>query len=305
MSEFGPVVIRHTIPAAQDAVWRTLTDDTSRKEWWPDTEIDPVLGGVITTPSMSGAIDVLVEGLTLGFRWRAEADATDRTVVIMLRPEDDDFDATRVTVIESGFATLPNATDAVRIAEAYWQENCEALAQSVTIADDGLDEEPGEATALGDTDSDDLAGEDVDPETYGADRPEGEVDDVDIEMIDDDTEAELSDEDADEGDSREEEHPSETVEVIVEEHTHADEQPSFEEILHEDDDIIEIVEKEIIDAEPYDEEDAVLLPELGSAAYAETGVHITANLGVDEHVDVDETSEWERLLRGEDYEDGR
>lgn len=129
MSELGPVVVRHTIDAEQSEVWQALTNAEHRAPWWPSLQLTPQIDGEVSdswetstgeTKTLTGAVDVLVPGLTLGFRWREADQVADRTVVVMIRPEDEDFSQTRVTVIESGFASLPNTAEAVQESTERW-----------------------------------------------------------------------------------------------------------------------------------------------------------------------------------------
>ena len=427
MSDLGPVVVRRTVNAPQETVWAMLSDATARSAWWPETDIELELGGaVIDARGQHGTVDVLVEGLTLGFRWADEGAANARTVVVMLRPEDEDFDQTRVTVIESGFATLADATSRVQAETSHWEQTLEALS---------LNAEDPEAAAVAATALGDL--EDADEADTGDDSVEGGAEDVAEELSDDaevefeETEAGLAEdlgaetaeavhavdadeafeadddaiideepvalaeadeeaseaddadeagdsdeaddadeadeaEDADEGDDDtievqldetdlnetavldqidddvqettvielvdEDENPTAVIDALDDtddgetpvselpetdaaenddsapdedaedeaEHTEGGEvEQSFESVLTGDQSIIEIVQDDVVEGETFDPADAILLPEVG-APFTETGgIQITADLGVEEPVDVDETSEWERLLRGE------
>src|SRR5690606_229216 len=140
-----------TIPASQASVWESLIEASLRTGWWQDTEIEPEVGGSVRSAGLEGKVDVLVNELTLGFRWSAPEDASERTVVIMLRPDDDDFDQTRVTVIESGFAACPTAAELVREAASGWDSRFESLEQAVQgdiDADDAEGHEPNTVEAL-------------------------------------------------------------------------------------------------------------------------------------------------------------
>lgn len=412
MSDLGPVVVRRTVNAPQETVWAMLSDATARSAWWPETDIELELGGsVIDARGQHGTVDVLVEGLTLGFRWADEGAENARTVVVMLRPEDEDFDQTRVTVIESGFATLADATSRVQAETSHWEQTLEALSlnaedpeaaavattalgdldddadeaetaddsvegetediaeehsddaeaelaedlEAETVeaadavdtdetleADDGatIDEEPvavaeadEEAPEADDADDSDEADEAEDADEGDDDTIEVQLDETDLnetavlDQIDDDvqetTVIELVDEDenptavidalddTDDGEApvselpetdvaeNDDSAPDEDAEDEAE-HTEGGEvEQSFESVLTGDQSIIEIVQDDVVEGETFDPADAILLPEVG-APFAETGgIQITADLGVEEPVDVDETSEWERLLRGE------
>lgn len=420
MSDLGPVVVRRTVNAPQETVWAMLSDATARSAWWPETDIELELGGaVIDARGQHGTVDVLVEGLTLGFRWADEGAENARTVVVMLRPEDEDFDQTRVTVIESGFATLADATSRVQAETSHWEQTLEALslnaedpeaaAVAATALGD-LDDDADEADAAEDVAEELSADAEVELEDAEAELPEdleaGTVEAVDavdadealeadgdaiideepVAVAEADEEASESDdadeagdsdeadeadeaaeaEDADEGDDDtievqldetdlnetavldqidddvqettvielvdEDENPTAVIDALDDtddgeapvselpetdvaenddsapdedaedeaEHTEGGEvEQSFESVLTGDQSIIEIVQDDVVEGETFDPADAILLPEVG-APFTETGgIQITADLGVEEPVDVDETSEWERLLRGE------
>lgn len=389
MSELGPVVARRTVNAPQETVWAVLSDASARADWWPGTDIELELGGQVSDArGTSGAVDVLVDGLTLGFRWVDAGADTARTVVVMLRPEDEDFSQTRITLIEAGFATLDNAADRVQAETLHWSQTLDAwalaaegdsgaaatlaAAASVAVvaaeggaapASEGAAEDAGDAAdesadvgdaaaasddaeaavdsvdagALGEADSSEPNVEagsegDSDAETDDVDAVEEPGAEVGAELDDEselDDEAELGDEaelssevaeasevsdgdhdDEDQSEELEAEMPVESEASEEESQPQgADETPSeavqeeepqsFEEVLTADQTIIEIVQDDVVEGETFDPADAILLPEVG-ATFTETGsMQITADLGVDEAVEVDETSEWERLLRGE------
>ena len=340
MSDLGPVVVRHTVAAPQTQVWQMLIDDAARASWWPDLQITPEVGGEVVNDDLSGAVDVVVNDLTLGFRWRRADDESDRTVVVMLRPEDDDFDLTRMTVIESGFAVLPDAKEVVFASTSAWEERFNALKFAVTPesgepADD-------EAVAAVDADEDstesahdvdaavetDVPGEiDASEHSEAADHDESQVHD-DSHAHDDTEVAEAADvtgstdevDDANPAEEAEDEAgaTADDSEVNADDIEDADIDMSDIDVSEGeevgvftaevstdsgDHNIIEIVTEEIIDAETIEETDGIFLPEVSGAPFTESIVQITSDLGVDEPVDVDETSEWERLLRGEDLDD--
>lgn len=282
MSELGPVVVRRTIPASQASVWESLTDASLRRGWWQDAQIEPEVGGSVSAEGLEGNVDVLVDELTLGFRWHAPDETAERTVVMMLRPDDDDFANTRVTVIESGFAALPNAGELVQEAAAGWQSRFEALERVVlgdVEPDETVAEEAGEAEDA--PEADEVKVGEVAEEAEVAEQAEvTEATDVVVEVVEIDADEDVFDE----GDAPE-------AEAV-------DEEP-----VETERSIIEIVTDEVIDAEPIESESAIYLPEVSGAPYTESVVQITADLGVDEPVEVDETSEWERLLRGETLDD--
>lgn len=352
MSELGPVVVRHTIAAEQSEVWQGLTNAEHRASWWPSLQLTPHIDGEVSdswetengeTRTLTGAVDVLVPGLTLGFRWRAEDQPSDRTVVVMIRPEDENFSHTRVTVIESGFASLPNTAEAVQESTERWTsligtleglhapEIPEDASEAVSAgADEGDDPEFIEVDAIEDEQTDEYSDEDApedvevvdleEPETgepageetgdivavTEADEPE---DAVEAEIIEDDEVSDIEESDVEDPDVEdpeveepefeepqgvEPEVEAESVEVESVE-VEAD-QVSFVEILEE-----EIVDGETIDDDGFNPSNAILLPEVG--APLTESVHITADLGVGEPVEVEELSEWELLLRGENVEE--
>lgn len=366
MSELGPVVVRHTIDAEQSEVWQALTNAEHRAPWWPSLQLTPQIDGEVSdswetstgeTKTLMGAVDVLVPGLTLGFRWREADQVADRTVVVMIRPEDEDFSQTRVTVIESGFASLPNTAEAVQESTERWTSLIGTL--EGLHAPEIPEEEASDAAAVADNQGDDPEFIEADViEVDAADIEDGPVDDTDGEVDDvADVEAEDpsdSDEVTPDEVTQDVAEPAETVETESEDLDTADLDPEdlepegseseadasgeaedvvdagdadvmdaepedtaegeliedgevtpvevehdqvpFVEILEQD-----IVEGETIDDDEYNTSNAILLPEVG--ATLTESVHITADLGVGEPVEVEELSEWELLLRGDNIEE--
>lgn len=221
MAQLGPVVVRKTIAAAQRDVWHMLVDAEQRHGWWPDTAIDAVLGGEISevwqesdsthlvSRNALGTIDVLIPERTLGFRWREQGDQHTTTVVIMLRPADEDFSHTTITVIESGFAALPNAEALVQSSHEGWQTLFTELDHTLTDLDEEDDLEYSDAAA----------------------EETAEVEEVDVEEIVDEEES------AEEVVSEEEPTEDDLTEDVVDEEPAAEEEPE----------VIEVFEGELID----------------------------------------------------------
>lgn len=168
MARLGPVVTRRTIPASRAEAWQLLVDPELRADWWSDVRLDATIGGEILRGAdgdsaagavrhAQGAVDLVVPEHTLGFRWRGDADPFDTSVTVMLRPDDEDPEQTAVTVIESGFAALPDAEERVRQARAAWEEALgHLLGQDET---DAADETDADETDTDETDADETGTE--------------------------------------------------------------------------------------------------------------------------------------------------
>lgn len=322
MESYGPVVVRQTIAAPQPDVWKMIVDPDARARWW-NAAFEPALEGQISAPSTeglaarSGVIDVFTEGLTLGWRWRADGSTSDTTVMLLIRPGDD-IEETRITVIESGFATLDDAVERVAAATNDWDDAFKKLAGEF-----GGDDASAEESSL------DAAQEE--PEDGPAD--EQEADDPNDDAVsasdvpadsdapaDTDVRADTLDGDAEPGDV------GPTEDVVAEQL--ADE-PLAEESVAQNpvvDDVaaadpvsdtpdVEIIEPDIVDAEVIEEEapqtgaveagdGAILLPEVGQVSTgADTTITASTGLRLDQPIEVEEVSEWELLLRGEDIDE--
>src|SRR5699024_3825595 len=149
-------VVLSTAPATDDRVWEYLTDPELRAQWWESVSFDATEGSEIheRVKELRGTVDVIAPGLTLGFRWAADEER-DRTVMIMLRPEDDDYTSTRLTVIESGFAALSNAKERVNEYTGLWEGLCTRLSAALAPEAEEV-EEPAETApeVEGDVDAD-------------------------------------------------------------------------------------------------------------------------------------------------------
>lgn len=323
MSELGPVVVRSTIAAPHETVWQQIVAPDRRAEWWNGTTFEAQEGAELqdATRGLTGTVDVVVQGLTLGFRWSAEG-AGERTVMMMLRPEDDNYDDTRVTVIESGFAVLPNASELVAESTRQWEELLSDL--GATLAPDAAEVEENDvdaAEAEGTAPTEVPAAEDATNETTPSDGAASDdeatpAEATAVEVADDFEDTVI----ADSATAEEEIVDGEPVEdaTVAEdaaEDSEAAEDASVEDAtaLQESDEAAEEAAVSVHDdTEADDGEDtetpdedvatAILLPEVGGSSGPDTGVHITQDLGVEEELDVEETSEWERLLRGDDID---
>lgn len=136
MAGLGPVVETRVISAPRDEVWHHIVDAEARAEWFADVELEVSVSGAVVeraddgeTVARSGHVDVVEAGELLSFRWKAPDDRFDTAVILRLADADDDH--TRVSIIESGFASLPDAESRVSAAEEFWRSHLASLASAV------------------------------------------------------------------------------------------------------------------------------------------------------------------------------
>lgn len=153
MIPLGPVVARARVRAERQLVWNYLADQGLRAAWWPEVNLDAMLGGSVVerwvdgegdaaiSRDASGTIDVYVEGHALGFRWSDAGDAAATAVLFTLRAQGVD---TGVTVTETGFDALPMAAERAAVSTDGWQS---LLADLVAAVDAGVGEASGVAVS--------------------------------------------------------------------------------------------------------------------------------------------------------------
>ena len=114
------------LPLRRDEAWRVVTEPDHLREWLADdVEIDLVEGGRIELgweggASRRGVVETVEENERLVFTWRPGDDGdldVPTTVEIGL---DDAGDGTRVTVVETGFETMPAAMAPGCVAVSTW-----------------------------------------------------------------------------------------------------------------------------------------------------------------------------------------
>lgn len=297
MVQLGPVVVRKTIAATQEVVWRILIDAQQRHLWWPDTTIDALVGGEITevwqegehtnlvSRNAHGVIDVLIPERTLGFRWRDQADAHTTTVVIMIRPADEDHEHTTITVIESGFAHLPDATTLVQAAQEGWQTLFAQLANTVSDSGKTGSDQTPEARAAEAADEDS-----TDENQYSETTEEahaGEEEDAASDADGADNSEVHSLEDADE---------TEHVET-VKEHLDTDDADGADD--SDDTDDADGADVEVYEGELIDDDHALVTLESDDDS-GEPPVRVSEHFAEDDTIEVDQISEWEVIIRGEE-----
>lgn len=140
MTPVGPATAQQRILASRETVWAALEEPYLRHAWWPETQIDFVIGGAVSESwregegddvverNAHGAIDVLMRGHALGFRWQDVADEYATEVLITLRSYDGE---TGVVVSETGFGRFPDAAARVTEAQQGWSVLLDELAKVV------------------------------------------------------------------------------------------------------------------------------------------------------------------------------
>lgn len=140
MTPVGPATVQKRVSASREAVWAVLEVNELRQEWWPETEIDFVIGGSVSESwregegddtverDASGTVDVLIRGHALGFRWQEASDAHATDVLITLRSHDSE---TAVVVSETGFGRFSDAAKRTVEAQQGWTVLLDDLAETV------------------------------------------------------------------------------------------------------------------------------------------------------------------------------
>ncbi|GAA2827255.1 activator of Hsp90 ATPase-like protein [Leucobacter komagatae] len=128
MAVVGPVIARMRARAPREVAWNYLADGALRASWWPDAELDVVFGGTVAerwtaengesaSRNAVGAVDVLIEGHALGFRWRDGSDEHETAVLVTFRSQGDETD---IMVTETGFGVFPDAFERTADAQQSW-----------------------------------------------------------------------------------------------------------------------------------------------------------------------------------------
>ena len=100
-----------TLQAPRDRVWRALTDPAELVRWFPTkgAELDLRPGGALRLSwdhdGDEGIVDEVEPGTRLVFRWRPQGSRRPHTRVTVTLDDAPD-DATRLVLIEDGFAAL-------------------------------------------------------------------------------------------------------------------------------------------------------------------------------------------------------
>lgn len=140
MTPVGPATAQRRILASRETVWAALEEPYLRHAWWPETQIDFEIGGSVSEAwregdgdsaaerNAHGAVDVLMRGHALGFRWQDAADDFATEVLITLRSYDGE---TGVVVSETGFGRFPDAAARVSEAQQGWAVLLEDLAKVI------------------------------------------------------------------------------------------------------------------------------------------------------------------------------
>ena len=106
----APWVERETlVEASPEEVWEALTDEDRLEEWMaPEVELDPFEGGEISVRDgddhRTGTVETMEESERFAFTWSRPGEG-ESFVEFTLEPAGG---GTRLTVIETGFAQLPD-----------------------------------------------------------------------------------------------------------------------------------------------------------------------------------------------------
>ncbi|HEX6844306.1 MAG TPA: SRPBCC domain-containing protein [Actinomycetota bacterium] len=101
-----------TIEAPRERVWAALTEPALLLRWFPThvAEVDPRVGGAMRfgweDDGDEAVIDAIEPPARLRFRWRPAGSERPYTEVTFTLEADGD--ATRLTLVERGFASLPD-----------------------------------------------------------------------------------------------------------------------------------------------------------------------------------------------------
>ncbi|MFC4223960.1 SRPBCC family protein [Lysinibacter cavernae] len=128
----GPVIVRVTLPAARETVWQALVEPQRTAIWWPDLQIDAVIGGGVaeiwaeadSERHATGAVDIVIPGHSLGFNWQELGDAYATSVLLVIRT---DGERSILTVTETGLDSLEHANRRAMEYHEGWEYHLEDL----------------------------------------------------------------------------------------------------------------------------------------------------------------------------------
>ncbi|HEY1479831.1 MAG TPA: SRPBCC domain-containing protein [Gaiellales bacterium] len=123
--ELAPEIVRSVVLAAdRETVWRAISSDDGLAGWLADTASVDIRPGGTGSVGFAGGhvrrlrVDDVTAGETIAFRWAPETMPEAETRV-ELRLEDAADGATRITVVERGFAQAATR-GAGRVAASAW-----------------------------------------------------------------------------------------------------------------------------------------------------------------------------------------
>lgn len=189
MAVVGPVIARMRARAPREVAWNYLADGALRASWWPDAELDAVFGGAVAerwtaengeaaSRNAVGAVDVLIEGHALGFRWRDGSDEHETAVLITFRSQGDETD---IMVTETGFGVFPDAFERTADAQQSWIDLLTDYAAALrdvapveTEVSEGVDTEAAEVVEAEATEND-QAGDEAEAAEAAESEPADDV----------------------------------------------------------------------------------------------------------------------------------
>ncbi len=185
----GPVIASVVLPAPRQEVWEALVDPRKTAIWWPDLQLDAVVGGAVSeiweeadsARHAVGAVDIVIDGHSLGFNWQESDDNYATSVLIVAQT---DGDRTILTVTETGLGMLDFAARRAMEYQEGWGYHLEDL--RAFVAGELHDDEDLDDESLDDGDLEDSEVEDN--EVEGSECEDGEFEDGDLEDTDTGTE---------------------------------------------------------------------------------------------------------------------
>ncbi len=134
-TETAPSVVRSVVLAAdRAAVWRAISSDDGLAGWLAESATVDVRPGGEGTVRFAGGherrvrVDEVEPGASIAFRW-APGTMPDAETRVELRLEDEEDGATRITVVETGFAASGSQARGRAAAAAWaWEAALMALA---------------------------------------------------------------------------------------------------------------------------------------------------------------------------------
>ncbi len=134
-TDTAPTIVRSVVLAAdREAVWRAISSDDGLAGWLAESATVDVRPGGEGTVRFAGGherrvrVDEVELGESIAFRW-APGTMPDAETRVELRLEDAEDGATRVTVVETGFAAAgPRARGRAAAAAWAWEAALMALA---------------------------------------------------------------------------------------------------------------------------------------------------------------------------------
>jgi uncharacterized protein YndB with AHSA1/START domain len=126
-------IVRSVVLAAdRETVWRAISSDDGLAGWLAETATVDLRPGGEGVVGFAGGhrrtlrVDTVESGETIAFRWAPDA-LPDAETRVELRLEDAEDGATRITVIESGFAEVTARAGRMAVSAWAWEAALAAL----------------------------------------------------------------------------------------------------------------------------------------------------------------------------------